>query len=288
MDLEPAAPFVLVRPSGGELPLVVSSPHSAAAYPRAAQLRYGLGRAQLRLLDDGPVDELWRHAPAEGAVLLRAAWSRAWIDLNRDPLELDEAAIDGLPEGWARRRSQRVQAGLGVVPTRLGARPLHRTKLAFADVARRIDEVHRPYHLALAAELARLRRRFGTALLLDCHSMPGGEDPATGPAVDIVLGDRFGRSCDHRLVLAAQVAFQARGLTVARNRPYAGGWITEHHGRPGSGVHALQIEIRRGLFMDEASHAAHAGLGELAWRLRGIVGELGEALLGRAAARAAE
>ena len=287
MDAEPTAPFVLVRPSGDELPIVVSSPHSAGAYPRLARLRYGVSQAQLQLLDDGPVDRLWRHAPAEGAVLLRAAWSRAWVDLNRDPLELDEAAIEALPEGFPRRRSQRVQAGLGVVPTRLGARPLHRTRLPFADVARRIDEVHRPYHLALAEELARLRRRFGTALLLDCHSMPGGDD-LPGPAVDIVLGDRFGRSCDQRLVLAAQAAFQARGLAVARNRPYAGGWITEHHGRPGLGVHALQIEIRRGLFMDEPSHAAHAGLDALARRLEGIVGELGEALLDQGVARAAE
>ncbi|WP_159712952.1 N-formylglutamate amidohydrolase [Geminicoccus flavidas] len=240
-------PFALVRPAGPGLPVLLSSPHSGRYYPEEARRRLGVAPATLAVLNDGPVHELLDRAVAAGATLLRARWNRTWIDLNRDPAELDEDAIDGLPADVRPCRSLRVQAGLGVVPTWLGERRIHLRQLPFAELAERIAGVHQPYHAALERECRRLAGDFGSMLLLDCHTMPG---PSGGAAAlpDIVLGDRFGRSCAHALVAAAEASLREAGFTVARNRPFAGGWITKRHGQPERGVHALQIELCRQRF----------------------------------------
>lgn len=244
-------PFVLVHPPGPALPILLSSPHSGRFYPPEERHRLGISPDTLAALNDGPVHELFEPAVQEGGTMIRARWSRAWVDLNRDPAELDEEAIADVPASQRPRRSLRVQAGLGVVPTRLGERRIHRCRLHWTEISSRIAAVHLPYHTALASESARLADRFGQVLLLDCHSMPGS---ATGRAAlpDIVLGDRYGRSCSGQLVALAEQLFRDCGFSIARNRPFAGGWITERHGRPGRHVHALQIELCRDLFFPES------------------------------------
>lgn len=258
-------PFVLVRPAGPALPILISSPHSGRHYPVDERLRLGLAEDMLPVLNDGPVHELFAPAVESGATLVRARWSRAWIDLNRDPQELDEAAISGIPFGQRPRRSLRVQAGLGVVPTRLGERRVHQRRLTHAEIAKRIAEIHLPYHAALAAECRRLAALFGQVLLLDCHSMPG-QGAGLSAVPDVALGDRYGRSCGGELVAEAERVLRDGGLSVARNRPFAGGWITERHGRPAGRIHALQIELRRDLFFPPcpANQAWRARLPSLA------------------------
>ena len=276
----PAAPYLTIAPSVRALPVVLSSPHSGRCYPAEILAQLRLSPEQLRVLVDGPVDELLARACAAGATLIAATYPRAVVDLNRDAREQDPesledpAALDGL------RATLKARAGLGVVPTRLLGEPIYAGKLAAAELERRIERAHRPYHEVLAGLVADQRRRFGASLVLDCHSMPtlppaGGNDPP----IDVALGDRYGRSCHPQLVAIAERTLAGAGLRVARNRPYAGGHITERHGRPAQHSHALQLELRRSLFMDERSHAPHEGLARLQHLLGTLVEALGAVLL---------
>ncbi len=260
LPMEPplTPPFTIAQVTGEQAPVVLSSPHSGRVYPRAILDRLRVDATTLLALDDGPIDKLLQLGCEVGAVLIAARYPRVVIDLNREPDELDPDMVrdpDTLPE---LRVTARARAGLGVVPSRVAGQALWRERLAAFDLRQRLDTVFHPYHGQLEALLRDRRDRLGSAVLLDCHSMPSvvavGE-----PAVDAALGDRFGRSCGAEIVAAVEAVFRRAGLKVARNRPYAGGYITGRHGRPEAGLHALQLELRRGLFMDETTHVPHAG-----------------------------
>lgn len=287
-QLSPSAPFVVVAPVGHQGPVVLSSPHSGRHYPASVLAQSRLAAEGLRALDDGPVDELLARACAGGAAMIAATYPRAVVDLNRGPCELDPDALADPAAVPGLRLTAKARAGLGVVPTRLLGEPIHREPLAAAELQRRLAWIHAPYHAQLAALLRERRHRFGTALVLDCHSMPTMPGPLRSERpVDVALGDRFGRSCHPRLVDAAERCLAAAGLKVARNRPYAGGHITERHGSPERGCHALQVELRRVLFMHEATHAPHGGFPALQETLAKLVRELTQAVLELAAAGAA-
>ena len=250
--------FDLVRPARQTTPLVLSSPHSGDRYPSAFLQMAKLDRATLRLSEDCYVDELIAAAPAHGAPLLKALFPRTYVDANREALELDPLMFeDALPE-TAVVDSPRVAAGLGSIP-RLAAndREIYGRKLRFAEAERRIETCYRPYHRTLAALIAESRDRFGGCLLLDCHSMPsvGGssERDAGRSRVDFVLGDCFGSSCAEAVIAAVEKTLRAEGANVRRNNPYSGGFVTQHYGKPTEGVHVLQIEINRAIYMDEHS-----------------------------------
>ncbi len=271
------APYLIVAPHGPRLPVLLSSPHSGRCYPRAMLPQIRLAPELLRGLDDGPVDELLVRGCAVGATLVAATYPRAVVDLNRgeseqDPATLaDPAAVAGL------RATLKARAGLGVVPTRLMGEPIYAERLSAAELQRRIAAAYRPYHARLADSVAELRGQFGAVLVLDCHSMPTLPAPARGERpIDVSLGDRFGRSCHPRLIETAERSLAGAGLRVARNRPYAGGHITERYGEPARGSHALQLELRRSLFMDERSHVRHEGFAAL----QALMGALVEALAG--------
>jgi N-formylglutamate amidohydrolase len=260
LPMEPplTPPFTIAQVTGEQVPVVLSSPHSGRVYPRAILDRLRVDATTLLALDDGPIDKLLQLGCETGAVLIAARYPRVVIDLNREPDELDPDMVrdpDALPE---LRVTARARAGLGVVPSRVAGQALWHERLAAFDLRQRLDTVFHPYHGQLEALLRDRRDRLGSAVLLDCHSMPSvvavGE-----PAVDAALGDRFGRSCGAEIVAAVEAVFRRAGLKVARNRPYAGGYITGRHGRPEAGLHALQLELRRGLFMDEITHVPHAG-----------------------------
>ena len=253
----------LRAPAALRLPLLVSSPHSGTFLPARTRAAMRVDEDLLRHLDDGPVDRLFLDAPELGGVLLRARYRRAYVDLNRDPLELDPEMTRDLPPGARPRLSLRVRAGLGVVPSRVGTRRLYRRPLDLREIRERLHRVYFPYHRTLAGELERLRRRFGVALLLDVHSMPSSIAGDGRGLVDVCIGDRYGRSAAAELTAFSLDFFRSRGFRVARNRPFAGGYIVERHGDPGREVHALQIEIRRALFVDEASCTPHEGLDQL-------------------------
>ncbi|MBL0946852.1 N-formylglutamate amidohydrolase [Brevundimonas sp.] len=274
-DASAGAPFRLLSPVGDAAsPLVFASPHSGRLYPASAGFDPDLADVSLRSAEDALVDRLIEGAPGQGIPVLLATHGRAWLDLNRAPDDLDPGLIHDLPAGAG--GGPRAGAGYGVVPRLTGdGRPLYRERLSLAEVTRRIATVHTPYHAALDVLMEQARARHGVAVLIDWHSMPGprASPPARRPLPgfpQIVLGDRHGASCATALTRRVSALLGAEGLKVALNQPYAGGWTTERRGRPGEGFHALQIELSRTLYLDEARIEPGPG-----WaRCQGVVNRL--------------
>ncbi len=245
------------RPAGvAPSPLVFASPHSGRHYPPDMGASARLGETAIRSSEDVLVDKLIEAAPRHGCAVLLARYARAYVDVNREPYELDAAMFeDEVPE-FARGRTARVAAGLGSI-ARLVAegREIYDRKLTFAEAMARIETVHKPYHLALRRLLDEAVSANGAAVLIDWHSMPGAASRggAGRRQLDMVLGDRFGSTCSPVLTDTVEQALVGMGYVVARNAPYAGGFTTESYGRPVEGVHALQIEISRSLYLDEGS-----------------------------------
>lgn len=266
-----AEPFAIVRPDpdAPTTPLVFASPHSGSIYPAEMMAASRLDGTAIRKSEDVLVDRLVETAPAHGATLIAARLARAWIDVNREPWELDPGMFeDELPD-FAKGRTARVAAGLGSIAKVVSeGREIYARKLTFAEARERVDSVHRPYHDALARLLAEARAAHGLAVLIDWHSMPAAAAAAVvttrhGKGCDIVLGDRFGAACAPVLTTLVEREFEAMGYRCARNSPYAGGYTTEHYGRPARKTHALQIEISRGLYLNEASLEPTDGLARL-------------------------
>jgi N-formylglutamate amidohydrolase len=248
----------------GASPLVFSSPHSGSIYPASFIAAAQLDALTLRKSEDAYVDELFEGALETGACLMKAHFPRAFLDVNREPYELDPRMFDGRLPAFANTRSMRVAGGLGTIARVVGeAQEIYGRRLQVEEALDRIEGLYKPYHRMLRHLMRQSWEQFGLALLIDCHSMPSStgrglrlEDRIKG---DIVLGDRYGSSCDPILVDLAQRELGRRGYSVLRNKPYAGGFITEHYGNPSAGWHALQIEINRGLYLDERSLARTSG-----------------------------
>ena len=250
-----ASAFVVLRPARQTIPVVFASPHSGRGYPDELLAASRLDALGLRRSEDSFVDELFAAAPEYGAPLLAATFPRAWCDANREPWELDPAMFaDRLP-AWVNTSSARVGAGLGTIARVVASgEAIYRDKLSFADAERRIRTCWRPFHDELAKLIEETRAEFGQCLLIDCHSMPThGHTGRTGTrTADFVLGDAHGTACAPQFARQVETLLSELGFNVRRNDPYAGGYITRHYGRPREGVHALQIEIARELYMDEA------------------------------------
>lgn len=274
-------PFEVLSPARQTAPLVFASPHSGVDYPPEFVTRSRLDLRSLRRSEDSYVDELFSAAPLCGAPLIRALFPRAYVDPNREPYELDPAMFDGPLPDFVNTRSPRVAAGLGTIARIVSnGEAIYRGKLSFADAEQRIALYYRPYHGALARLLDQTRRQFGHVMLVDCHSMPsvGGpmeRDPGAD-RVDIVLGDCHGRACDPRLIDLVERMLVAEGFNVLRNSPYSGGFTTQHYGRPAEGMHALQIEINRALYMDEFSYERGAGFADMQARLAVLIDALAD------------
>jgi N-formylglutamate amidohydrolase len=265
--------FVLIEPLRRTAPLVFASPHSGRRYPAELLALARTGLLNLRRSEDAYVDELFAGAAAHGAAVLSATVARAYVDLNRDPGELDPEMFEERPPEAAAITSPRVQAGLGAIPRVTGdGQLIYRRKLTLADAARRIAIVHRPYHVMLRGLVEDTLAQFGCAVLIDCHSMPSCARGAHAP--DIVLGDRFGASCHPSVTSLAEATLRRLGYRVARNAPFAGGHTTQLYGRPARRVHALQIEINRALYVDERSLDRTSGF----TRIRADMSRLAEAL----------
>jgi N-formylglutamate amidohydrolase len=255
-EAESPAAFEIARPVRQTTPLVLASPHSGARYPAEFLEMARLDQATLRLSEDCYVDELIAAGPNHGVPVLKALFPRVYVDANREAFELDPVMFeDRLPDA-AITDSPRVAAGLGSIP-RLAAndREIYGRKLRFAEAEQRIARCYRPYHQALSALVQETRERFGGCLLLDCHSMPSvggsGERDLGRARVDFVLGDCFGASCADAVTAAAETHLRKEGVNVRRNNPYSGGYVTQHYGRPTEGIHVLQVEINRSIYMDE-------------------------------------
>lgn len=255
-DADRGQVFEILEPPVQTLPLVLASPHSGALYLPEFLAASKLDGFALRKSEDSFVDEIFLAAPLLGAPLIRALFPRAFLDANREAFELDpDMFADALP-AYVNTRSPRVAAGLGTIARVVAnGEEIYRGKLRFAEALGRVNRFYHPYHAALKRLIDQTRQRFGYCVLVDCHSMPSTGVPAEGPSgrskVDFVLGDCYGSSCTPLLIETAERALRAQGYVVNRNTPYAGGFTTRHYGRPRMGVHALQIEINRSLYMDE-------------------------------------
>ena len=273
-------------PTRQRVALVFASPHSGRAYPPDFVAASALDPVSLRRSEDAFVDDLFAAAPAQGAPLLKALFPRALLDPNREPWELDPAMFDEPLPDYVNTDSPRVAAGLGTIARVVASGvEIYRDKLPFAEALRRVERLYRPYHEALAQLVAETKDRFGHCILVDCHSMPsmgGPGDTDTGtPRVDFVLGDCFGNSCARPVMAAAESVLERQGYRVVRNTPYSGGHTTRHYGKPLEGVHALQIEVNRRLYMDEATHRRRPGF----VRLQADLGKVVAALAGLTSAQ---
>jgi N-formylglutamate deformylase len=263
-------PFRIARPQEQTAPFVFASPHSGRLYPADFVARSNLTPMALRRSEDAFADELFEGAVESGAPLIAARFPRVFLDVNRAASELDNAMFDAALQVEVGAPSARVAAGLGVIPriVRDGAE-IYRERLSPADAEERLARLYRPYHAALAGLIDETRARFGVAIVVDCHSMP-----AAAAIPDIVLGDRYGASASTALMRHAERAFEACGFSTARNTPYAGGYTTLLYGRREQGVHALQIEVNRTLYLDEARIERHARFAETRARLGEALGKL--------------
>ena len=275
MSVPPACEIRL--PDEQTVPFVFNSPHSGRYYPADFLAATSLDKHEIRRSEDLLVDQLFAPVVRLGAPLMSAVYPRAYLDVNREPYELDPKMFDGRLPTYANVRSLRVAGGLGTIPRVVSdAANIYKGPLPIEEGLQRIERIYRPYHDTLRRLLAQTHVAFGLAILIDCHSMPSnirGGSSRVRP--DFVLGDRFGASCMPELTDQATAALQRLGYSVCRNKPYAGGFITEHYGRPSRGLHALQIEVNRSLYMDEFRLEPNRGF----VRLSADLGALAQALL---------
>jgi N-formylglutamate amidohydrolase len=281
-----ARPLHLALPGQQSSPLVLASPHSGRTYPEEFARQSCLAEIVLRQSEDCLVDRLVAAAPNLGAPLLSALFPRVFVDPNREPTELDQDMFADRLVTPANAASPRVLAGLGVIP-RLAAneQEIYGAKLPLLEAERRLDLFYRPYHRALRDLVAATKRQFGLCLLLDCHSMPSagawmdGIHSRQRIDVDYVLGDCFGASCAERMTATAEAALSERGAKVRRNNPYSGGYVAQAYGRPAQGIHVLQIEINRALYMNEATLEPTQGFAAVQDVLKTLIERLSSAAL---------
>ena len=257
--------FEVRLPARQDHAFVFNTPHSGRHYPDRFLKMSRLDSLSVRRSEDLFVDELFGDCIAHGAPMLVAHFPRAYLDVNREPYELDQRMFaDRLP-AFANRQSIRVAGGLGTIPRVVAeGQNIYGARLSFAEARTRIEGIYKPYHSTLRGLLAATHRRFGHAVLVDCHSMPAsirlGND---GLSPDFVIGDRFGTSASGQITQAAIDILRAMGYFVVANKPYAGGFITEHYGRPAMGLHAIQVEVNRGLYVNESTLVRKAGFESL-------------------------
>ncbi len=269
--------YIVRQPERPSAPLVFSSPHSGRDYDQDFVASARLDAAALRTSEDCYIDEIFSHVPEHGATLLAASFPRVWCDANREAWELDPSMFEDRLPSWVNTASVRVSAGLGTIAKVVSTgEAIYRGRLRFAEAERRVANGWRPYHDALAGLLEATRTRFGACLLVDCHSMPAHACSDRRPVPDIVLGDVFGASCAPMVMITVERFLTARGYVVRRNDPYAGGYVTRHYGQPRTGIHALQLEIARGLYMDEATLERGSGFGRVSADMADLAGHLAE------------
>ena len=272
----------LIHPPRGSLPVLLSVPHSGRDYPDWLVDMAAAGRPALVALEDPIVDRLVWRAMQRGIGAVIARTPRAAVDCNRAEDEIDPSVIDGVRRG---RVTARARGGLGIVPARTQQHGyLWRRAIGAKQLGDRLDQAHRPYHKAIEEQLNLLLDRFGCALLLDCHSMPS--PPQEVPP--LVFGDCRGRSADSLISREAVAIAGRHGFEAALNDPFAGGHVIERHGDPARDIHALQIEVDRRCYLDDKRDAPGPGFDKTAALFDALAGELGNALLGRRFATAAE
>src|SRR5437763_14912027 len=275
---ELSPPFEIVEPAAWLAPIIFNSPHSGSVYPHDFLNASRIDLSSLRRSEDSFMDELIGGLSDRGFPVVRVNFPRCYVDVNREPYELDPRMFSGRLPSFANTRSMRVAGGLGTVARVVGdAQEIYHQRIPIDDALRRIEGLYKPYHRALRRLLTRVHRDFGAAVLVDSHSMPstaGAKDDR--PRADIVLGDRYGTSCVPIVSEVAEATFRELGYVNSRNKPYAGGFITEHYGNPAAGLHSIQIEINRALYMDERRYERSASFARVAGAITLLADRLAE------------
>jgi N-formylglutamate deformylase len=250
---ELSPPFEIAEPDVWRAPIIFNSPHSGSIYPREFLAASRIDEATLRRSEDAFMDEIVGDLVDRGFPVVRVNFPRSYVDVNREPYELDPRMFAGRLPSFANTRSMRVAGGLGTIPRVVGdGQEIYFERLDVEDALGRIEALYKPYHRALRRLVNKAHQTFGTVILVDCHSMPSvgvSRDEPKRP--DLVIGDRYGTSCAALLPDIVEETFKALGYSVGRNKPYAGGFITEHYGNPASGLHTVQLELNRAIYMDE-------------------------------------
>lgn len=274
-ELDP--PFEILEPAQARGPVLFNSPHSGRVYPPTFLHASRLQLSTLRRSEDSFVDELIAGVVRCGYPLMRAHFPRCYVDVNREPYELDPRMFDGRLPSFANTRSMRVAGGLGTIARVVGdSQEIYSERLPVGEALRRIEVLYKPYHRTLRRLMTRMHRDFGAAVLVDCHSMPSAAgSKEERPRGDIVVGDRYGTSCTGIVAETLERSFRELGYTVNRNKPYAGGFITEHYGNPAAGLHAIQLEVNRALYMDERRFERGAAFLQLAADMVVVADRLG-------------
>jgi N-formylglutamate amidohydrolase len=253
LDGELSPPFEIVEPATWRAPIIFNSPHSGSVYPNDFLEASRIDLPSLRRSEDSFMDELVEGLSGRGFPVVRVNFPRSYVDVNREPYELDPRMFTGRLPSFANTRSMRVAGGLGTIPRVVGdGQEIYRDRLNVDDALARIEALYKPYHRALRRLINKAHQAFGTVILVDCHSMPSigvSRDEPRRP--DLVIGDRYGTSCAPLLPDMVEETMRALGYSIGRNKPYAGGFITEHYGNPASGLHTVQIELNRAVYMDE-------------------------------------
>lgn len=248
--------YRLEMPETQLAPFLFNSPHSGRCYTDDFKRSSRLSPTDLRRSEDAYIDLLFSKVPDYGLPLMAAHFPRAFLDLNREPYELDTTMFTGPLPPFVKTSTPRVGSGLGTIARIVSERQeIYHSKLTPEEGLERIEQYYKPYHKALRRQIALTHVNFGYACLIDCHSMPSRVLRNVNPAIrpDIILGDRYGSSCHSSITEAARQCLTDLGFKVELNKPYAGGFITQHYGKPLKGLHALQIEIDRSLYMNEDS-----------------------------------
>ncbi|NVN88210.1 MAG: N-formylglutamate amidohydrolase [Rhodopseudomonas sp.] len=265
-DGEFSPAFEIAEPAVWRAPIIFNSPHSGSVYPNAFLNASRIDIEALRRSEDSFMDELIDGLGERGFPVVRVHFPRSYVDVNREPYELDPRMFSGRLPSFANTRSMRVAGGLGTIPRVVGdGQEIYRERIHIDDALGRIEALYKPYHRALRRLINKAHQNFGTVIVVDCHSMPSvgiSRDEPRRP--DIVIGDRYGTSCASLIPDTIEEALAARGYTIGRNKPYAGGFITEHYGNPASGLHTVQVELNRAIYMDERLRQRSARFAQVA------------------------
>src|SRR5579864_1376266 len=256
-DGEASPPFEILEPAEWRAPIIFNSPHSGSVYPEGFLNVSRIDLPTLRRSEDSFMDELVAELSERGFPVVRVNFPRSYVDVNREPYELDPRMFSGRLPSFANTRSMRVAGGLGTIPRVVGdGQEIYGERIAVDDALTRIETLYKPYHRALRRLINKAHRTFGTVVVVDCHSMPSvGVSREEPRRPDVVIGDRYGTSCAPVLTDTVEETMGRLGYSIGRNKPYAGGFITEHYGNPASGLHTIQLELNRAVYMDERRRA---------------------------------
>ena len=252
-----------------KFPIIISLPHSGDNYYSEFIKSSLLDKDELCRAEDSFVDEIWDFSINEGYCYIKSTIPRIYVDLNRHPLELDPYLCSSDIPKFEQSKSLKVLSGIGVIPKVSNyGNDIYAEPLSRAEIRKRLISYYFPYHRALKYMIKRLKNKFNDVLVIDCHSMPSSDVPKKSTFVDINLGNNYGLSISENIFNLIRGNFEKLGFIVEENVPYSGGFITQFYGNPSDGIHVLQLEINRSIFMDEKLFKKNRNIEQISKKIR--------------------